>query len=544
MTDLNAVYSKAKTQIDKWEKERTKPALVRLWDGDMVLQGEVAAELGGGFKFKKNDAAPAHLKLPVDHYLAKWVTNFRGRAKKQVIATFDKQGARWSGHMENYKVKRTKNGVAYLEITFVHDIVQLKHIRCWANPWLPAEFQFPKAWAIFGPAKWVCLATLLANLQRLENRPWMWPDDPGDLLGWFSLDMSDWAIVIKPFPFLGDNSTTSFLFSRFKSWFDCVQDILDDAQLTLDVRRYLEGEDELPWEGANIRHGALVVDIRDDSGWQEETSFIGSLLTGLERAYVSIAEDGMTEGINVITGDPTFPDEYYEPGWRGTRPSAPWVIFEESPFTGIESSEFVYYPAGDVQWVLGGHSAPGVNEGISAAIIGIGGFIGSMFTQAQLGPAIDAVAKPLYEDVVAAFQTHYDADRADELGFTHLKEGWAEGADRAYTLAALVALRAFKFKTRERTATTIKVADAVPYRVGPEGYGDFWIGTRVGVNILGQPDHEIYIEQVMGLGWEWDVDGPSGWDIEIGHREPEDPLLHAFQMIRELAAGFQEMGVV
>ena len=543
MTDLNAVYAKAKNQINKWEKERTKPALTRLWDGDMVLQGEVAGELGGGFKFVENDAGPGHLKLPVDHYLAKWVTNFRGRAKKNVHVTFDKQGARWSGRMVNYKVVRDKNGVAYLEITFIHDINELKHIRCWANPWLPAELQFPKAWAIFGPAKWCLLATLLANVQRIENGTWMWPDDPGDVLGWFSMDTSDWTIVIKPFPFLGDNSNTAFVFSRFKSWFDVAKSVLEDAQLTLDVRRYLAGEDDLPWEGADVRHGALVVDIVDNSGWKEETSFIGSLLTGFERAFVSIAGDGMTEGINVITGDPTYPDEYYVPGWRGTRPSAPWVIFEESPFTGIESSEFLYYPAGDVQWVVGGHSAPGVNEGISAAIIGIGGFIGSLFGQSQIGPAIDAVAAPLYTDVVAAFQVWKDNDRADSLGDFHNKEGWAEGADRAYTLAALVALRAFKFKTRERTACTIKVADSVPYRVGPEGYGDFWMGTRVGVNILGQPDHEVYIEQVMGLGWEWDVNGPSGWQIEIGHREPEDPLLNAFHLIRELAAGFQEMGV-
>ncbi|MBM4592051.1 phage tail protein [Rhodococcus hoagii] len=528
--------------MQQWEDDRTKPALVRLWDGNYQLAGEVAGELGGGFKFVENDAGTAHLRMPLDHHLTQWVTNFRGRAKRDVHVTFDKQGARWSGHMDHYAVKRDKTGASYLEITFIHDIAQLKSIRVWPNPFLPAEFQFPKAWALFGPTKWALMLSLLVNLVRLENRVWMLPDDPGDLHFWGDLDTSRWAIVCKPFPFLEDHSNTAFVYSRFKSWYDLAKPKLDDAQLTLDVRRWLEG-DPLPWDGAKVRHGALVVDIVDNSGWKQQTSFFGNLLTGLERAFVSIGDDGMTEGINLIEGDASYPNEYYEPGWRGTRPEAPWVIFEESPYTGIESSEFTYYPAGPTQWIVGGHSAPGVNEGISAAVIGIGGFIGSLFGQAQIGPAIDAVAKPLYSDVVAAFQVHRDGSRENQFGDFHPKEGWADGADRAYTLAALVALRAYKFKTRERVACTLKVSDAVPYRVGTNGQGDMWIGTRVGVSVLGQPAHEVYVEQISGLEWEWDANGPSGWRIEVGSREPSDPMMNAFNMLRDLASGFQELGV-
>lgn len=543
IVDVNALHERIALKKLAMEKARRKRPLIRLWDGDWNLYGELAGERAGSFEFIENETGTASLKIPVSHYIALWVADHRGRAKKNVHVTFDKQGARWGGRMDHYKIVRSKNDV-YLEIVFKHDYEELKHIRCWANPFLPAEFQFPKTWLCFGPAKWALSVTLLVNIMRLESSIWMLPDDPMDPSQWFNFDQSTWSMVVKPFDFASDNSNVTTVFSRFKSFHDVAKRVLADAQLTMNCRRYLEG-DPLPWDGADLRHGCLVFEIEDNSGWRQETSFGGNLLTGLERAFVTIASDGLTEGIDVITGDPTFPDEYYEPGWRGTRPVAPWIVFEEGPLTGIESSEFIYYPATDVQVVVGGHSAPGVNEAISASVIAIGGFIGSLFAQSQVGPAVDAIAKPLYTDVVAAFQSWKDVGRAQDLGWSHYHERMGEGADRAYTLAALVALRAGMWSSREHTAHTLKVSDAAPYFVGDNGEGDFFIGSRVGTTVLGQPDqNQIFVERVQKIKYEWDENGPKGWNISIGHREPEDPMMKSFELIQELASGLQEMGVL
>ena len=166
---------------DKRELDRLKPPTMELRDGDYRLRGEVAGELMLEFEFIENDVGTATLHLSLDHHLSKWVMDHRGRAKRNVHAVIEKQGARWSGCMDHYRVIKDNGGVAYLEIVFLHDLEQTKHIRVWCNPFLPAVVQFPKIWIIFGPAKWCILTTLFLQLLRLETSIWTLPDDPTDL---------------------------------------------------------------------------------------------------------------------------------------------------------------------------------------------------------------------------------------------------------------------------------------------------------------------------------------------------------------------------
>ncbi|ASR84207.1 minor tail protein [Rhodococcus phage Hiro] len=538
----DSIYRTINEQLVLDEKERISLPLIRFWDGDWNLYGELHGELGGVFEYVRNDTGTASVDIPLNHYIAEWVINFRGRAKRNVHITFDKSGSRWGGRMHNFKVVRKKDGKKFLTVTFKHDLEELKHIRCWSNPFLPSEIQVPRVWTLFGPARWALATTLFVNIMRLEASLWMLPDDPMDVDQWFDLDMSNWSMVVKPVAFLKDNSPVTTVFSRFKTFHEVAKRVLQDGQITIEARRWLEG-DEPPWEGAPPLHnGCLVFEFVDKSGWNTETSFFGNLLTGLQRAFVNIGSDGVTEGIDVIQ-NPNFPDEYYEPGWSGTLPEAPWVIFEESPYTGIESSEFVYYPATDVQIVAGGHSLPGINEGMSAAVIALGGAIGSMFGQSQIGAAIDAVAAPLYTDTIGAFMAHKFPERAQELGWSHYHEGWAEGADRAYTLAALIALRTGAYSTRERTAVTLKFSDAVPYRIGTRGYGDLFVGDRVGFSVAGMPENEVYVECIEKCKYEWDGSG-RGWEATVGQREPQDGVLWLAQQQAELAAGLQDLGML
>lgn len=562
------------------EKERLKPPLIRLWDGDMKLRGEVAGERGGEFSFVENDTGTASLQLPLDHYLAQWIMGFQGREKRNVIVTFDKQGARWSGFMDNYKVVREKLGDAYLDVSFKHDYEQAKHIYCWANPFLRPEVQFPKLWVIFGPAKWCLQMTLFVNLMRLETSLWTLPDDPLDPSEWMgpSFDPGTWRNQVTPFPIIADNSNLTIVFSRFKPWHEVAAQTLMDAQLTVVCRRYLDG-DPHPYEHLRgelgldpiedlfqlfqIRHGCLVWDIVDNSEWGTETAFGGSWLTGLIRAVVSIADDGTTEGVNVYSGDPTYPGEYYSPWYLGTNPQAPWVVFEDSEYTGIESSEFNYYEATDTSFITGGQSAPGVNEAISAAINMAGDIITahvSVAAEVQIPPIgglMDAVAKPLYENVFLAFEEIPTLRAAGEtlplaglestvtgLGDFHFYEGWGENADKAFTLSALLAIRAKMWATRARTTHKIKVSDAAPYYIGEPGYGHFWLGSRVGSTVKGYPvPHTIFVERVQKLGYKWDKDGPKGWDIEIGQQEPKDPVMKAFELIRNINQAMGQLGV-
>lgn len=584
------VWDFAESRKKSRELARLKAPLVRLWDGDYMLRGIASGWRELEFEFIENDVGTALLKLPVDHYLSKWVLDHKGRYKRNVHITIDKQGARWAGRMDHYKVVRDKNGDCYMEVAFVHDMEEAKHILCWANPFLRPEFQFPKMWIIFGPAKWCLLTTLFVNILRLETSLWTLPDNPLDIKEWIgpSFWPGNWRQIVKPFPLLGDNSNLTVVFSRFKPFYDVAKMVLEDAQLSLTCRRYIKDEDPHPFSDLTgemgigivedlaslvpLRNGCLVWDIVDRSGWGTETAFGGSLLTGLVRAAVTIGSDGLTEGIDVFDSGATFPGDYYVPDRRGTRPEAPWVVFEEGRFTGIESSEFVYYEATDTSVVLGGHSMPGVNEAISTGINMAGDYLTSIINSMlatlssapgaamdlpPLGGVMDAVAKVFYEDVIAAFM-EFPSLRAigtklpiaglenvsTGLGDFHYYEGWAEGADRAFTVAALAAARGKFWQTRARTAHTIKVSDAAPYYVGDNGQGDFWLGDRVAVSVFGYPTPDtLFVERVNKIKYKWDINGPSGWTFEIGRREPADPAIKAFEKIRDINSAVSQLGV-
>jgi hypothetical protein len=573
------------------EAKRLAPPVIRFWDGDYNLRGQVAGERKGTFEFIENDVGTASIELPLEHYLSKWVMDHKGRTKRNIHMTIDKQGARWSGCMDSYRVVRDKKGQAFIELTFKHDLEQAKHILCWANPFLRPEFQFPKLWIIFGPAKWCLLTTLFVNLLRLETSLWTLPDNPLDISEWMgpSFWPGTWRNMVKPSPLLNDNSNLTVVFSRFKPFYDVAKTVLEDAQLSLTCRRYLSTDDPHPFTSDSlsgwfknvlpedlftlipIRHGCLIWDIVDRSGWGEETTFGGSVLTGLIRSVVTFTSDGLTEGVNVFSGDPTYPGEYYIPDFFGTLPKAPWVVYEEGFYSGIDESEFIYYEATDTSVVMGGKSAPGINEGISTGINIAGDFLTSLINSTlapagavggaidmpPLGGVMDAVAKIFYEDVVAAFM-EFPSLRAAEinlpmvglenvltgLGDFHYFEGWAEGADRAFTISALAAARSKFWKTRAHHSHTIKVSDAAPYYIGDNGEGDFWLGDRVATTVLGYPAPDtLFVERVNKIKYSWDSNGPTGWVLDVGYREPADPVIKSFEMIRDINGAISQLGV-
>ena len=585
-----ALWGVVKERRAQRELERLKAPTVELRDGDYRLRGQVEGYLLLEFEFVENETGTATIQLPLDHYLARWVMDHRGRAKRNVHTVIEKQGARWSGCMDHYRVVKEKDGRAYLEILFLNDFEQTKHIRVWCNPFLRAELQFPKIWIIFGPAKWSLLTTLFCQLLRLETSLWTLPDDPTDINEWMgpSFNPSVWRNIVKPYPFLLDNSPISMVFSRFGTFYDTAKQLLEDHQLTLTCRRYLPDRDEHPFNELKgvwgldpvedllslipLREGCLVWDIEDNSGWGSQTAFGGSWLTGFVRALVSLAGDGQVEGVDVFTGDYTYPNEYYTPWFLGTSPAAPWVVFEEGPLTGITSSEFSYYEATDTSFLAGGQSAPGINEGISA-LINIGGDFLTSFINSQLallgavggaidlpplGGLLDAVLEPLYSDVFGAFMEIPTLramglslpisgleDIITGLGDFHYYENMAEGSMRAFTLSAFAAVLAEIHKTRTRTSHTLKVSDAAPYVFGERGYGHCWLGHRVGTSVLGYPvEDQLFVERIKKIKYKIDKDGPSGWEVEIGYREPQNPALHILEEIKRFNGAMGQAGIL
>ncbi|AOZ61269.1 minor tail protein [Mycobacterium phage DarthPhader] len=578
------LWKKIQLRRCKREQERLKAPLIELRDGDFRLRGEVAGERMIEWEFAENETTPATLHLPLAHYLAKWVMNHRGRAKRNVILNIEKQGARWTGMMDHYRVIKTDSGDSYLEVVFLHDFEQTKHIRVWCNPFLRPELQFPKIWIIFGPAKWCLLVTLFVNLLRLETSLWTLPDDPTDINEWMgpSFNPANWRNIVKPFPFFADNSPVSMVFSRFGTFYETAKQLLEDHQLTLTCRRYIHGRDEHPFNDLKgiwgidpiedllqlipLRDGCVVWDIEDNSGWGTQTAFGGSWLTGFVRAIVNLTGNGEVEGVDVFTGDYTFPGEYYRPDFLGTSPRAPHVVFEEGMLTGIKSSEFSYYEATDTSFLAGGASAPGINEGISSLINMGGDLLTSFINQSLggfidlpgLGGTIDAVLQPIYTDVFGAFMEIPTLramgvslpiagleDVVTGLGDFHYFENMADSSMKAFTLSAFASVAAEIHRTRARTAHTLKVSDASPYIFAPKPYGHCWIGDRVGTSVLGYPiEDQLFVERIKRIKFHIDKDGPQPPEIEIGYREAKNPALHVLEELKRFNGAMGQAGIL
>ena len=540
--DPDAVWADFQQQIAAEKEERLKPPLVRLWDGSWNLRGVVSRINSANIQEINNDVGVADFELPLDYWLSEWVVNLDERTTKNIHVTVDKDGARWGGRMESFSVVKNEDGTGILRLRFKHDIEELNHILVYSNPWLPPEVQFPRLWLLFGPSAWALKTTLLVNIIRLYSSAWAIKPDPMNPNGWDSLDQSTWMLAVKPGSIDTDNSLPAIVFSRFKTMFDTAQDIMEDAQLSWECRRYLDG-DTPPWEGANLRHGCLVFDIVDKSGFTSGTSFGGNIFTGLLKAFVNIDEDGLTEGVDIID-DPNSPPEYREPDFKGTLPEAPWVIYRDGVNTGIQSSDFTYKPPTSVGVVAGGHSMPGVNELISATIQMIGDLTAMIPGVPPLGGIADALLKPLYTDVFLAFGKHRSQQRAYSLGSSHYHEHWAEGGDRAYTLAWLLAMRTGMWVTREQTSHTVVVADGAPYRIGQRGYGHYWLGDRIGSTVRGMPEGRVFVDRVSELSLKWDRDNVPTWNITIGSRAIEDPVIKAYERIRKILSILRDMGVL
>ncbi|WP_405137511.1 phage tail protein [Nocardia sp. NBC_01388] len=556
VADLPGIYCAArKVQADRQIRRFARP-LIRLWDGDWVLRGLVTGEMSGSFIWMLNESGTGKLVLPYDHYLAKWATGTVGTSKQNVHITVDTAtGARWGGRLSKAIIKTDEEGIVTVELDFLHDYEELKHIDVWSNPLLPAIFQFPKDFILAGPSVWTLKTALFLQLLRLEASLWALPDDPMDVNEWFDLDQSTWPIVVAPGDILSDGSLWTVFVSRWKIFHEAAAPTLDFAQLAVSTRRWLTG-DPPPWPGAVLRNGCLVIDFVDKSGFYGPggTSTGGNAFTGLAYTGEVLINDFL-DNQGVILPDPNDPSEYRNPGWIGTLPYDPWVIYRPEKHTGIQSSTFTITPYTDVQMLSGGHSMPGVNEAIEAGIelagelfgaaiqaTGIGILAGGTGIGASIGNIAETILSPMLTDVVLAWVSFKDPIRALNAGWSHYYEHFQTGADNAYTLDSLIALVAALWATRSFFSHDLIVANGAPFLIGDQGLGDFFLGDRVGSTVQGMPPGEIFVDQVSQLELAWDRKTIPDWKIVIGtSRETEDPFGKLLKMMQTALGGLADL---
>ena len=392
---------------------------------------------------------------------------------------------------------------------------------------------------------WILKVSLFLAIWREHNPFLTWPDDPMDLNNWaaMGLDQSNWHIVVKPQSFIQamqSGAVWGVVTSRWQNFHDMAHYMLEDSELSIVCRRYLPGDD-LPWSGANLRYGTLVIDVADKSGVLIGTSNGGSIFDGLARTALEFADDFIDSTYDVVS-DADTPQDYFTVGKRYTDPVKPYVIFYESDTSPVQTSSWIYSPSKGVQIEVGGHSAPGVNESISATIQALGDVLGGLAQIGSLGGTIDTLLAPIYEDTILAWQTFKSVERANNTGWDRLHAYFQDGAGKAYTLASLAVLRAGMWATKTVVSWRIQVSDGAPYLVGDNGIGHFFLDDRVGLVL--KADDQIHMDRCRRIDLAWGPETSPEWTINVGdERIWQDPAQRALGRIERLIAGLHDIGV-
>ena len=558
-TALEAQCASAIAAVDarrtQMEFERLMAPEIQLWDGNINLQFAVRSENGYKWVDNENDTGPGTIEIDAVHPEAQWLWDIKGRKdrgeKIDVLVTVDYVGRRWSGFLDNVKMKTDDLGVSTVTANFLSDYEQFKSRDLWATPTTPAGFQPFKVFMLGGPTHWALGTALKLNLCRAHG----WPAGVNffDPMADGAADYRNHPIVFKPLSYaqaVSQKVVTGLVLSRFKTFHEAAEAMLDDSDMTLRWRRYMPG-DELPWPGARIKYGTLVVWFEDNTS-ELAPLVSGSLMDGigqLVRIFVSSLIEGIGGGSlpienseQSITGLPDVP-EYQEPGYLGTDPRKPYVLFTaDSP--GLVSQEATIRLARYHRLTGGGHSMPGVNELISAAVQAIGDALAAIPGVPPLGGVADALLKPFYEDTILAFMTVYLVHRSQYLSDFSLYERWVEGADQAYTLSATMVMRAAVRETESKYAAQMEIIDGAPWWIGAPGHGHFDLGNRVLTQTRGDQSGRINAPRVKSLELSGERGKAPAFAIKLGSKDPEDAFGRAMRQLQKLVSGMKMLGVL
>ncbi|ANM46272.1 minor tail protein [Mycobacterium phage Gattaca] len=454
-----------------------------MWLGRVDLRDAEAYE----FPFKNNEPSAGTVTVRADHYIAKKVASIPNDPDmcKNVVITVDLYGGtlRWSGLMHHWTVN-SPEGSDYITLSFNDDLQFLDFMLAPPNPALPIPiFQFPRVWPMFGPTRW-CVATLiLLQIIRLEGHPWTLPDDPFDLEQWFDLvNWGDWQVHVKGVSFLTDDSLWTLLASRMNTVTSVIADALDDAQLTIVYRRIMRnwGETVTGLLDNNVKHGALVFEIVDRSGWAlpEGTFFEGTAAAGFFRSVLTWGSGFIEDSLTMVTTtDELYPDEYYQTSWMSTLAAAPGVVVRDSRLVDLQS-EVSHSPPTAVSVVVGGDN-PAADAIARLIIESVGNLLGYFLLAGfdSLGDMAADIIMPFLVGTILAWDEWKNFARADSLGWVHLHEIYQQGAENnAWSLAALAAMRGGFKATGTQTSHTMVIGDSMWTIPGIH----FNIGDRIG----------------------------------------------------------------
>lgn len=169
--------------------------------------------------------------------------------------------------------------------------------------------------------------------------------------------------------------------------------------------------------------------------------------------------------------------------------------------------------------------------------------MGNVFLIGSLGGSIDTLLKPLYEDTLFAWQSVKSTQRAQNSGWSRYFEYFQDGANKAFTIASLMVLRAGFWSTRTVLANEIKAGDG-PYMIGGNGIGHYGLDDRIGFALENDPTGKVWVDRARKIELRWDAETYPERIPTIGDpRNLQDPAQRAWGKIETMVAALRDLGV-
>ena len=552
----------------------TLPPRIRLYDGDWHFAGEVFDWLDGAVSPKLNDTGTISLELAMDQcprapytgsdiddfdawadsmdpwrttWLAHWAMDEEGRGTSNIHVVVDKDGGRIGGFIDPEKgaqLSVDKDG-AKVVLEFLDDIQELKHVNMAANPILPVGLiQQPKVQFLITQVDTGGLLTLGMNSLRNQGANFNYHFNLLDPSTWTGGLWSQAQII--PVPKLTSTAPITIITGTIKqSWWDVMAPAIEDAELQIAPRRFLDGDPEpFPGAGTAWRNGTLFVDIVDNSKWQTGTSLGGNLATGLARSIASVTSNYVEDSYDLITGEAVDYSGYRIPGLIGQQPEHPYVVYMNP-----ETFQFNRSPGGPCRISAGGQSMPGVDE-LEEAIVGYAGdvlgdnIVINGYGVGSLGNVLWAFIGPILTDSILANMSVPLIGRAAKQGWGHRLETASTTVTQAYTPAAFMDIRQRRRETDPDIAFGFTVASGAPWIIGDRGQGNWWLGHRVGVSsyFMGA---RVFVTRCSDLTLPLSHGEVPVWQAKFGApRTQRDPLAKAISLVSTAASALTEIGIV
>lgn len=497
-----------------WMSTASQRPIVELYDKNWEHSIPILTETQASWLRKRNDTGEGTLVIFGDEGARQYIVDELGEWEDLHVRV--RTGFwEWTGKASGIEHEETTEGFEYISVKFLHEFEHVKKIVCYANPFFPAELQWPKIWACAGPSQFGITALIFLNLLRRFALPWTFSDNLFKPSEWIAnFNPANWPIVVVPKPVLTDVSSWAVLCTRFGNCYDVILPTLKDAGLTLKVYRWFPGMAQPAPDYYTLTKTTLVVDVVNTSGYTGPT---GTLVDGALTLVTQVADDLINEVANEVGY--TESPEYSIGGWTGTTRENPAVTFRAPSSTygisGVQSWKSKVNKATASSIVTGGHSPDWVNAGLKLIMNAALGYLGQLIGNPALALGI---FEEQVEDVVLAFHRVHNPIRAQKMGENGPPYGefWESTGGKGFSLSALQAIRTGFYRTRAYRVFEAVVRAGAPWWPGAH----FDEGDRVNVE-LGNTGR-LWTDHVSAIGCQWSRDSDIEYPVTIGDGVVED----------------------